>query len=822
MKIRKIDFVSFGRLRDQKFELNEGVNIIYGNNESGKSTIVEGITTLLYGIYPTSKDNNHLVNWDTQNLNLKGEIELDDKYYEISRELMSQPMGSVKENNEITQINNNTLDFIKNLPLALFKDLYCLDTRMIDQLEMNTWDTIDSEMIFSYDQTGINNPEQVLEKINSDLNQIWRESNRGNFRLKAVSKEIRTLEKEKTQLVFKYNATKDEINRIDSLKASIKRQREALKTLEIKRRKTKKLMPIGNICVEKDNLKVIYKNYNQYKKIPKDILQERELLVGKINNATEEILAIEDDMKENTFKRNEMSSKEKQILEEKKVIEENINSANKLIDKKQALNDMKANEKLIMDEYNKLYYKIFNKVPRKEDFKKIREISLDEIKEHSLGVKTIGVFFLSTVLGGIGYYFNQILMSLLFFSLGIALLINLFLNRHRKKELRGLKLSPQSIDDFKKLKAKEYQFLNLLKEKNKLENDLASQQDELMNFFSVYYKSDDIQLSLKYIEEGIQLAQKKNDENNTFDFLMDQLKLNLTKKTLVLKGLQEKLETVNDVFIKLSDFTVDAGIEVFKNNVTLEQQIEHLDQKLKNFDNSQLLLKEYMLEEENINTKGLNLIEVEIDGLNSEMTKNQVALATLEEKVENISITEDIQSIETEIELLLLEKNELTKKKNRLLAMKEVIQKSNTAFKEDYQPDIIKDANVYFNTFTNSKYDKILINQETKDIYLDLGPYNKAINSGFSRGTMDQLFLALRLGIIKHYEHSIKMPILLDEFFSNWDQERLLAFIKMLKSIKNERQVIITTCKKNIVETLNNAIEVNIVRIEGENLSITH
>lgn len=818
MKIKKVDFLSFGKLKNQSFELSEGVNIIYGNNESGKSTIIEGILTLLYGIYPTAKENNQLVNWDNQKLSLKGEIELEDNSYEISRELMSQPIGSVKNNNEIKQINNNTLEYIQELPLALFKDLYCLDTRMVDQLEISTWDKIDSEMIFSYNQKVINNPEDVIEQIDSELSEIWRESNRGNFRLKTIQKEIKELEREKSKLVLQYNETRDDINRIDELQALIKKQNEKLKAMEIKRRRIKELMPIASIYIEKDSLSSNYVNYIQYKTLPKDIIEERKILKGKIDNAKEEISLLKDEMDEYLLKKNDISSRDQLIINNQKSIQEKINEAKKFIEKKHFLEEIEANEKLIMDEYNHLYYKIFNKICTEEDFKKIKNISLDEIKDQSLDVKALITIFISAILGGLSYYFNLLFLSVILFSLGIAMTINLFFNRYRKKGLKGVKISTQSIEDFKRLKEKEFQLLNILNQKNKIKKHLVTTQNELTSYFDDYYISKNIQVTINYLEEAFRNIQKKIDENDQLDYFIKQIKNKLNKKNQVLKIFKDKLNNINNQLVKLSQSSLDDGVKIFKKNMNIEQQIQNLDDKLKQLKNSQLLLKEYETERDMITTEYLNSVEIEIDDLNSKLMNNQVNLAKLEEKVENVSITEDIQSIATEIDLLNYEQKNLIKEKNRLLAMREIIQKSNKAFKEDYQPDIIKDANNYFNIFTNSKYDKILINQETKDIYLDLGKYDKAITSGFSRGTMDQLYLALRLAIIKHYEQSIEMPLLLDEFFSNWDQERLIAFIKILESIKVNRQIIITTCKENIVKTLKDAINVNIIRIEGESL----
>lgn len=50
MWIREIVLKNFGKFRDKKILLSEGINVIYGENESGKSTIYTGIKGIFFGM----------------------------------------------------------------------------------------------------------------------------------------------------------------------------------------------------------------------------------------------------------------------------------------------------------------------------------------------------------------------------------------------------------------------------------------------------------------------------------------------------------------------------------------------------------------------------------------------------------------------------------------------------------------------------------------------------------------------------------------------------------------------------------------------------
>ena len=56
MIIEKIHIDAFGRLENRDFELSEGVNIIEGANESGKSTLAAFIRFVFYGCSPRERE----------------------------------------------------------------------------------------------------------------------------------------------------------------------------------------------------------------------------------------------------------------------------------------------------------------------------------------------------------------------------------------------------------------------------------------------------------------------------------------------------------------------------------------------------------------------------------------------------------------------------------------------------------------------------------------------------------------------------------------------------------------------------------------------
>lgn len=92
MKINTLKINSFGKLNNKEIELKDGINIIYGNNESGKSTLLNFIVSTFYGILK-NKRGKEFSNYDIykpwvgEEFSGKIEYELDNKEkFEVYRE----------------------------------------------------------------------------------------------------------------------------------------------------------------------------------------------------------------------------------------------------------------------------------------------------------------------------------------------------------------------------------------------------------------------------------------------------------------------------------------------------------------------------------------------------------------------------------------------------------------------------------------------------------------------------------------------------------------------------------------------------------------
>ncbi len=103
-----------------------------------------------------------------------------------------------------------------------------------------------------------------------------------------------------------------------------------------------------------------------------------------------------------------------------------------------------------------------------------------------------------------------------------------------------------------------------------------------------------------------------------------------------------------------------------------------------------------------------------------------------------------------------------------------------------------------FSELTNGKYQKVGLDEKMELVAWEgnrrLHPWQ------LSRGTMEQIYLALRLGAGEAFSEKEPMPIILDEVFTSFDEKRLEAALQWLG--KRQGQIFLFTCRKREMEML--------------------
>ena len=271
------------------------------------------------------------------------------------------------------------------------------------------------------------------------------------------------------------------------------------------------------------------------------------------------------------------------------------------------------------------------------------------------------------------------------------------------------------------------------------------------------------------------IIETENKENEKKQELINNINLEIN-------GLEQQVEILNN-----NNLEIDNKLQELKNNLDLKINLEK--EKIKNkylnlIESSKL---NELLDLENIDFELRNLQE-ELNNKNIELHKLELDQKNIEPKLDNLSKIEE-ELVNNKEKMSTLQKNNLS-----FMLAKQVLENAYINMKNSVTPKFTEELSKNISNITNGKYNNIRFNDEEGLIVeIENGDYIPA--SKLSVGTIDQLYLSLRLSMIEDLSKE-SMPIILDETFAYFDDERLENVLKYIDDKFKNHQVILLTCTK--------------------------
>lgn len=130
----------------------------------------------------------------------------------------------------------------------------------------------------------------------------------------------------------------------------------------------------------------------------------------------------------------------------------------------------------------------------------------------------------------------------------------------------------------------------------------------------------------------------------------------------------------------------------------------------------------------------------------------------------------------------------------------EFIKRTRRLYEEEKQPQVLQLASRYFSILTGGLYSRIVMRMGDQSLLAERPEGELIESSRLSRGTAEQLYLAMRLGLIQSMPHAKGLPLLLDDLFVNFDGERLGHALRLISELSRTRQVVMMTCHRHVAE----------------------
>ena len=291
------------------------------------------------------------------------------------------------------------------------------------------------------------------------------------------------------------------------------------------------------------------------------------------------------------------------------------------------------------------------------------------------------------------------------------------------------------------------------------------------------------------------LINKKKDNESQKEESEQQIKIR--ERLQLAKNEMDKMQAQIEMLNKSKEEKI---VEIEKQKQEINTNIQEKLNRLK---------EEHKLENTEINSD----ILYKIENMQEELNKNKLELHSLELDKNNIMPKlERLASMEEQLQELNEKETMINKQNSAIELAKEVLEIAYTKMKENVTPKFTENLSKNIEKISNGKYKKVKINDEEGIIVeKQNGEYISA--EKLSVGTIEQLYLSLRFGAIKELSEE-SMPIILDEAFAYYDEERLKNILTYISKEYENNQVIIFTCTNREVEVLDKEnVKYNLVNL---------
>ena len=834
MKISKVKIKGFGKFQNTEFSFQKGLNVLYGQNESGKTTLAKFILYTLSGF--TSEEIAKYTPWnnedfggeiliETQNGEVRQELDPNDPSYEkILRREEYESSSFIPEEGSLTVSKG-----VSGIVIAKLRK----KMEEIERME-RVIDLLKSEQ----------NVYEKLSQLEKELSEKISEVERKIQSLNEQLSEEKTLRKRYVESKRKLSLLREELVRMEDrlLAAKIVRSRNIWKEMDEIR------LRVSSLGVEISELK-------KYMRYPQDEIDRIWELRREISEIEGKIDRISTDL-DNRLEEERILGERKKVLEELLRISENDDVDKILLKVKNIeLSLRMLEEKKRPKGYDERwrYFERIVDVDRKiselsSTLEKIKtlENNLNEIEKELEVVdkelsairakinlrNTLMIVFLALAGGliGAGYLSNLLFFLSISAAVSTGLSLALFLSTGELRKNRS------NLEGEKERLNLNYKVLE--KKLENLKNDVRSQisgtdfktPQEMIDEYKRYQswkksmenhvESESVKVLEREIVESLKeffdevkgdysrLVAEIKDKASEYAILRDKLaslKLSIEGLKTVLEDMKRKREELlnekNKLLKDLNCTSYDDCKKLVENRKKYEKLVEEreeLEEKLKELKEQWEEFKSYYDMEipEGVDTEKLESIEV----ISTRIDNMKMEISDLENRINQL--LGDIEKSKVDPKEIYEAKNELVRVKLEHRLAEEELKTFPEVVKlfSEIKDEFVEKYREIFEKKFREYSEKIIGRDFETSVGDDLSISIKVSGiDSLSRATKDQVELAYKLALYDVLSPEDPYPFVIDNAFTRYDDPRLETVISLLKEISKNRQIILTTSDTRIL-----------------------
>lgn len=798
MIIKELNLIGFGKFENKIINLKDGLNLIYGENEFGKTTIHNFIDGMFYGfLKPYAKTtiylDEHAKYNPWTNTNYKGTLKFEYKgqLYSIERnfakgqETTKVILDSTGEDITYSIDTGNSGRILQpGFHFFGFNNAVYSNTVSIQQLGIKTEDSLANEVrdkLVNVTRTLDENIsiEQSINELDKALKSI------GTIKAYTSSygieyEKLISLKEERDEILSFKNEYEELLEEETLIDIEIDKYKSKIEELE-SRIKGAKIIAKRQLYLEgkqiKENIETLTNKANDYKIYDSLSMEDYSTCIA-INNDINHL----DKIISHTSKI--ISNLDKEIESLRRLETEKVHMDESIIEDYHYYEELENNNTILANnmDSNKLEF-------IKRDYKSNKSL---KNSLNILLIVSVLIFIAISIYSAINSKYGYLI-----FNIFILIIVAFVIYKNRRlngllKRIEFQKNELESLAEINRLKIIENEeimkdILNKYKVTNKLQ--VKRLQDNIQ--LEIYKKNKAEDELNKIVEKSIILQEEldiaRMDSYNYKVELKDLLEKNVSGSIEEFKRGLENKDKYEDILVEIEN-KKDLYSRILGNS-----KLEEILKQLEEFEDY-LNIQETLTKEE---------LEESMSDLREELNSKNISKSALKSKLEFFATRiSDLVNIEEEINRATSNLQVLDHKRAALEVARNTIEDLSKDIHRQFAPAINKRVGKVIEQITDGKYKAVRIDDKLEmSVINPISKENININS-LSGGTIDQLYFALRFEIINSMSDS-RLPLILDDCFIQYDDIRLENILRFIKDKSKERQIILFTCQKREMELLN-------------------
>ncbi|MCK4259466.1 MAG: AAA family ATPase [Halanaerobiales bacterium] len=196
-------------------------------------------------------------------------------------------------------------------------------------------------------------------------------------------------------------------------------------------------------------------------------------------------------------------------------------------------------------------------------------------------------------------------------------------------------------------------------------------------------------------------------------------------------------------------------------------------------------------------------VQNECQSIKAELAEVQNQLGQLKARLDQIEQTEEILFLQQIRESLITQIDKKSKIWMTYALCQRFLELAKERYEQERQPGVLKEASTFFSMLTAGRFKKVMRPFEENRLEVERADGSRLGTHLLSRGTGEQLYLAMRFALAKEYgKRTMTFPLIMDDILVNFDSQRTESALELMAELAKDQQILFFTCHSHLAPML--------------------